>query len=461
MSTLTNIEEIRKQYQEKAEALQQEFFQYLRFQSISTDPDYKDDVLNCMEWVKKFLLNAGMQVETWETTGYPVIFASHCEAGAEKPTVLFYGHYDVQPIDPVEEWESPAFEPEVRDGEIYARGAQDNKGQSFYLMAAIRDYMEREGKLPINIKLCIEGEEEIGSPGIATILEKHRESLSADHLIVVDTGMPSLDRPVVTVGIRGMLDFTVEVTGSNTDLHSGSLGGLAYNPNHALVEMLSKLRDEDGRVTLPGFYDGIEEVTAEERALLDDQFDEEMFEKTFGSLPRGGEKGYSPIESNWMRPTLEINGIGGGYAGPGFKSVIPAVAQAKISCRLVPGQDAEKIQRAFSKFFAEKKPEGVEVQVHHHEGIGKALRSSPTGKAPQACARAITEVFGKDCAFVLEGASIPIAADLAQAAGSDTVLIGLGLPTDKIHAPNEHFGVKRLELGYLMVTQILQNFGAA
>lgn len=428
----------------------------LSFPSISSEPQYKSETLQCAQWLMDYLKKMNFEVESWPTTGYPVIFASSMHAGPEKPSLLIYHHYDVQPADPLEEWLSPPFKPHLRNGQIYARGAQDNKGQCFYVLQALKFLQEHRGSLPINIKLCIEGEEEIGSPGLANLLVQKRKQLKADHLAIVDLGLRKATIPAITLGIRGILTLDVEVKGSHTDLHSGSHGGIVQNPIHVLVQLLAGLRDEKGRMTIPHFYQDIAELSKEELSQISFQFNASEYQKETGASPNGGEKEYSTLERAWIRPTLEINGIHGGYTGKGFKTVIPAKAYAKISCRLVPHQQPSKIGQFIASYFKDHAPQGVEVSVHLHPGQGKAVRVSPDSAIVKAFAKAFEDVFELPCEYIFEGASIPIVSELAEVSESETILLGLGLTSDQIHAPNEHFGIDRLKKGILIVARALE-----
>ncbi|MBW2091707.1 MAG: dipeptidase, partial [Deltaproteobacteria bacterium] len=405
---------------------------------------------------EQYLKSAGFQVESWETTGHPVIFAQNMSAGEDKPTVMIYNHYDVQPVDPLDLWESPPFEPTVREGEVFARGAVDDKGQCFYVMNAVKAMLEMYGTLPVNVKLCIDGEEECASPGLSSILKQKKEELAADHLMIADGGFAALHRPELTLGVRGIVSMRVEVTGSKMDLHSGTHGGMAYNPNHALVEMLARLRDDSGKITVPGFYDDIIELTEEEKKRINFRFNPERYESLFGAKATGGEKDYTPRESSTIRPTLEINGIGGGYTGSGMKTVIPARAMANISCRLVPNQDPVKIGKMVAKFLQEIKPEGVDVNITMNPGMGKAIRTTPDSKVVRAAARAYEEVLDTPCGYLLGGGSIPIVPELTEVSGGDVVIMGYGLNLDNVHAPNEHFGLDRLKMGFVTIARTLE-----
>jgi acetylornithine deacetylase/succinyl-diaminopimelate desuccinylase-like protein len=394
------------------------------------------------------------KVEKWETKGHPVIFA-HFTADPQCPTLLIYNHYDVQPVDPMNEWISKPFEPTQRNGEIYARGAQDNKGQLFYVLQALKLYFFKHGSYPLNIKLCIEGEEEVGSAGLSSLLAEKKEALKANYLAIVDLGLRDPQVPAVTIGTRGIITMDVTIEDSRTDLHSGIHGGIVLNPLHALVQMLASLRDPQGKITIPGFYDGVEEMPAEERAAVSFQFDMAEYQKQTGALPLGGEKERSVLERAWIRPTLEINGLHGGYTGEGFKTVIPSKAYAKISCRLVPGQDPAQIGELIKNHLREIVPQGIKLQVRVHPGSGKAVRVSPASRVVKCFSTAFEEVFGVPCEYIMEGASIPIIPELTEASEAEVILMGLGLQTDQIHAPNEHFGIDRLEKGMLIMLRAI------
>jgi len=456
MKTSQEIQQLKNSFANCREEALKDFYTFLKFQSISTDPAYKKDVLACADWVTSYIKKLGFHVEIWPTTGYPTIFAHYDKAGPSQPTLLIYNHYDVQPVDPLDLWTTPPFEPTVRNGQVYARGAQDNKGQCFYVLLALKTLIEQNGSLPINIKLCIEGEEECGSAGLSKIVETKAKELSADYLAVVDLGIPDIDTPTITLGIRGMMTMEVEVQGSHSDLHSGSHGGMVFNPLHALVELLAGLRDKSGKITIPGFYDDVDAISDKDKKSVSWDFDEAKYEKTFGTKVTGGEINYSPLERNWLRPNLEINGITGGYAGPGFKSVIPAKASAKLSCRLVPHQNPQKIGKLIADHLEKHAPKGVKVTVHVHPGGDVAARSSADTAIATAFTKAYEEIFGKTCQKIYCGASIPVAVKLTKASGAELALVGLGLPDDDIHAPNEHFGLDRIEKGFLSIARTIQ-----
>lgn len=434
----------------------EEFKTFLRFPSISSEPEFKQSLLDCSQWLSQYLIDLKFNVELWPTSGHPVIFATNMNAGPDKPTLLIYNHYDVQPIDPLEEWNSPPFEATLRDGQIYARGAQDNKGQCFYVLQALKLLQKQKGSLPINIKLCIEGEEEIGSAGLGSILVEKKEKLKADYLAIVDLGLRQPHIPALTLGIRGIITLDVEIQGSHTDLHSGHHGGIVPNPIHVLVKLLASMRDANGRITIPRFYDDVKELSLEEKSKVLFHFDANEYYQETGAFPIGGETEYSVLERAWIRPALEINGIHGGYTGKGFKTVIPAKAHAKISCRLVSDQEPAKIANLIADYLKTNAPKEVRVTTHIHPGQGKAVRVSPNARVVKAFAEAFKEVFAVPCEFIFEGASIPIVPELAKACEGETILLGLGLSTDQIHAPNEHFGVDRLEKGMLAMARAIE-----
>lgn len=444
-------------FQKKRESAFKDYFTFLSYPSVSSEEKHKTDVLECANWVVSYLEKIGFKVELWKDHGHPVIFASYEKAGASQPTLLIYNHYDVQPVDPLELWNSPPFEPTVRDGQVFARGAQDNKGQCFYVLLALQMLIEMHGTLPINIKLCIEGEEECGSTALTHLLEHKKQELKSDYLAIVDVGIPNPTTPAINLGVRGIITMDVIATGTKHDLHSGLHGGLAYNPIHALVSLLANCRDPSGKITIPGFYDSVRPLTKEEKAAVSWDFDSKNYQSMFGVEPTGGETQFSPLERNWSRPTLEINGIFGGYSGDGFKTVIPAQAIAKVSCRLVPNQEPQKIFTLLKNHFEQAAPSGIKIKVIQHGEGGLPMRASPDNPLVNACKLAYESVFKTPCKMIYDGASIPITSALAKASNATPVLIGLGLPDDCIHAPNEHFGLDRIEKGTLLIAQLLTN----
>jgi acetylornithine deacetylase/succinyl-diaminopimelate desuccinylase-like protein len=418
----------------------------LRIPSVSADPDFNDDVKRCAEAVASSLKKAGAgNVEVMETPGHPIVFGEY-HVSDEAPTVLVYGHYDVQPPDPIDLWDNPAFDPIIKttpkhpEGAIFARGACDDKGQMFMHVKALES-MKASGDVPCNIKFIIEGEEEVGSSHLDTFLETHKDKLSADVVLVSDTGIISNDIPSITVGLRGLSYVEVEVTGPNRDLHSGLYGGSAPNPINILCEMIASLKDEDQRIAVEGFYDDVLELTKEEREdMARAPFNEAEHRESIGIGAHEGERGYSPTERMSIRPTLDINGIWGGYMKEGAKTVIASKATAKVSMRLVPYQDHEKITKLFTKHFHKIAPPSVTVKVTEMHGATPAV--TPTDSpAYHAASLAMKHTFGKNPVPIRSGGSIPIVASFERILGLKTVLFGFGLDSDAIHSPNEHYGV--------------------
>ncbi|MBS0625971.1 MAG: dipeptidase [Verrucomicrobia bacterium] len=444
--------------EQNSDRIQREYFEFLRYKSIGTDPAFKNDTIACAHWAKDYLSRAGLKTELIETVGFPIVWGEDMRAGPDAHCLLIYGHYDVQPVDPIELWQSPPFEPEIRGGQVYARGALDDKGQIFYGMTAALAFKELGEKLPINLKFCIEGEEEAGSRGLSHSLPRLKEKMKADSILAIDFDLFGAGEPAISLGARGIVTLEIALTGSKIDLHSGQFGGLAYNPNRALVELLAKLWDRNGKVQVPGFYDDVEEMSEEEKKLFSFWGDQKEYGKMFGIHAFSMENGCSMMEANWFRPTLEINGICGGYTGPGFKTVIPAQAIAKLSCRLVPKQDPERIGRLIEQFLKSHVEPGMELKVDLHGGEG-SFRGRPDSDLAQAVAAAYTDVMGKPCRRILAGGSIPVIAKMEKEIGADIVGMGFGLPDDNIHAPNEHFDMKRLHMGILTVAQTIQRLG--
>lgn len=447
------LRQLQDWFSKNREAILRDFFQFLTFKSISADPAYKPEVLKCANWLGDYLKKIGMQVELWQTSGMPVLFAEYKSADKNAPTLLIYHHYDVQPADPLELWKSDPFSPVVRDGVVYARGAQDNKGQCFYCVTALKALFELTKQVPLNIKLFIEGEEESGSHGTEEAIEKKRERLKADYLLVVDSTLAAAGVPGLTMGVRGIMTMEFLCKNASTDLHSGTFGGIAYNPNRALAQAIAALWDKNGRVKIPHFYDDVAKLDEDQRKLLDLEFDPEWTRSQFGIQALAPEPGFSPKESSWIRPTVEINGMCGGYIGEGFKTVLPAQASAKISCRLVPNQDPEKIYKLLVDYLCAQFPAGFELKATYGHGA-PAFRGNFHSPIAKTAAMSYEEVMKKPCRYMLSGGSIPIVAKLAEACGGEATLMGFGLDEDNIHAPNEHFGLDRFEMGYLTMGRI-------
>lgn len=434
---MTNFKELVTANQE---TYLQELFELLRIPSVSADPRHANDMQKTAELVKTHLLKAGAErVEICPTKGYPIVYGEKI-VDATAPTVLVYGHYDVQPPDPLDLWTTPAFEPEIRNGKIYARGACDDKGQMFMHVKAF-ELMLANNELPCNIKFMIEGEEEVGSANLDTFLEENKERLKADCVLVSDTSMIANDVPSITTGLRGLSYVQVEVTGPNRDLHSGVYGGGVANPINVLCDMISSLHDEQRRITIPGFYDEVLELSKEERDLIAKApFSLDEYKQELKIKDVQGEDGYSTRERVSIRPTLDVNGIWGGYIGEGAKTVLPSKAYAKISMRLVPNQTPDEITEKFQKHFESIAPDCVQVKVIPHHGGFPAVTPIDSVEY-QAASKAMEHTFGKMPIPSRGGGSIPIVASFEKILGLKTVLMGFGLNTDDIHSPDEHFGV--------------------
>jgi acetylornithine deacetylase/succinyl-diaminopimelate desuccinylase-like protein len=430
-----------KDYQEKnKDRFLEELLALLRIPSVSARTENKNDMLTCAEAVKKGLLDAGATTATiYPTEGHPIVYGEKIIDPA-LPTVLVYGHYDVQPADPLELWNSGPFDPVIKDGKIYARGSADDKGQ-FYMHVKALETMVQTGTLSTNIKFLIEGEEEVGSPNLATFVKANKALLDANVILISDTSMISMENPSIDIGVRGLSYIEVEVTGPNRDLHSGVYGGAVANPITMLSKMIASCHDENNHITIPGFYDDVVESTDNERAkMAEAPFDATEYAKDLGVQTLWGEKGYSSNERTGIRPTLEVNGIWGGYTGEGAKTVLPSKAFAKISCRLVPNQSSEVITEKIINYFTSIAPAGVTVKASEHHG-GEPYMTPIHSKEYQAAASAIAATFGKDPIPVRGGGSIPICALFEKELGLKIVFMGFGLDSDNLHSPNEKFDI--------------------
>jgi len=417
-----------------------ELFELLRIPSVSADPKFNDDVFEAAEFVMKRLQDAGADhSELIPTDGFPVVYGEKI-FDPSKPTILVYGHYDVQPADPYELWKSPPFEPEIRNERIYARGACDDKGQMYMQVKAFELMMSMKS-LPCNVKFMIEGEEEVGSKHLNDFLVKHKDKLKADVVLVSDTSMIANDCPSITVGLRGLSYVEVEVTGANRDLHSGTFGGAVANPINVLAKMIASLKDDNNHITIPGFYDDVIEYTKEQRAEMAKRpFSLEAYKKELNINDVDGESGYTTVERATIRPTLDSNGIWGGYTGAGAKTVLPSKASAKISMRLVPNQKSDKITELFTKHFLSIAPQSVRVRVIAHHG-GEAVMTPTDSIAYAAASKAMEKTFGKKPIPVVEGGSIPVVASFKDILGINSMLMGFGLDIDALHSPNESYGL--------------------
>lgn len=448
----TFLSSLQHWYETHEKSIYADFFKFLRFKTVSARHQSLSEIHQCADFLKSHLEAVDFKVAVIETEFAPCIIATRV-VNPHAKTVLLYHHYDVQPEDPLNLWDHPPFEPVIHDGAVYARGAQDNKGQCFYTLTALRALKELGLQPDVNIKILIEGEEEIGSPHLKSVLEKHQKDLKADYLFVVDSGIKSIHEPVIAIGARGILTYDLKVTSQDTDLHSGEHGGMAFSATRALVELLAKCFDQDGKVAVDGFYDGVDSKKLDPK-IFDLDFDEKAYQKTFGIKAFSNLPGTALLESNWIYPTLEINGIYGGYAGEGFKTVLPKEAVAKLSIRTVPHQDAKELTKKFEKFLQKHVTPGIHVNLHIH-GLGDYSHTVADSKIVHIAKEAYSDVFDKPCKLCLVGGSIPITTTLMNAAQAEMVLIGTGLMDDNIHAPNERFRLEAFRKGFLTIARIL------
>ncbi len=415
---------------------------YLAIPSISALPEHAADLRRCAEWTADEMRRVGLKaIRLIETPGHPVVYGEWLESPGA-PTILFYGHYDVQPVDPIELWESPPFEATVREGEIYARGAADDKGQVFMHLKAVEAHLRQRGRLPLNIKFILEGEEEVGSTHLNAFVREHTDDLAADVVVISDSPMFDRGVPSIGYGLRGLAYFQIDLRGTKTDLHSGSFGGAVANPAQVLAQVLAQMKDRGGRVKIPGFYEDVRSLTEAERAEIKKlPHNDTRYRQELGAPRLFGERGYGTLERVWARPTFEVNGLLSGFTGAGSKTVIPAVAMAKVSMRLVPDQDPDKIASLFETYVRKVTPKTVELRVTRMHG-GKPWMTEIDNPFVQAAGRAIEKGFGRHPVFTREGGSIPVVSTFQDSLGLPSVLFGVGLPDENAHAPNE-----RLDLG--------------
>ncbi len=452
------MEEVIKLIRENQSIYIEELKEFLKIPSISTLPENKADINNAAVFVSDKLKAAGLsRVEIFKTEGHPLVYGEWLGAPG-KPTVLIYGHYDVQPVDPVELWKSPPFEPVVRDGKIWARGATDDKGQMYMHIKSVEAFIKEKGSLPLNIKFIIEGEEEIGSQSLEIFIKSHTDLLRCNCVLISDTSLFGKGIPTLTYGLRGISYQEVEVTGPEKDLHSGSFGGAVGNPINILAGMISRLQDKNGHITIPGFYDDVKKLTKKERENYKRlKFSEKKFAKEIGVTELQGEKGYSTLERIWARPTLDCNGIVGGFTGKGAKTVLPSKAAAKISMRLVPDQKPAKIAKMFRKYIGKIAPSSVKVTVRDLQGAMPSLTPLDSS-ATMAASRAMQRAFGKKTVFIREGGSIPVVNIFSNKLKVPVVLMGLGLDSENLHSPNEHFDLNHFKLGIMSSAYFLDEY---
>lgn len=445
-ATGTIPKDLEKFFSANNERIHQELFEFLRIPSVSAKSDHNADTKRAAEWVKASLDKIGVAAKIYPTAGHPVVVGEWRKAPGA-PTVLIYGHYDVQPPEPLDLWTSPAFEPTIRDGRIYARGSVDDKGQLFLHIKALEAHLATRKKLPVNIVVIAEGEEEIGSEHLAQFVEDQKQLLKADAVVISDSAMFAPGLPSILSSLRGLAYFEINVQGPKGDLHSGSYGGAVVNPAMALARILATLHDENGHIAIPGFYDKVRDwdpkIREQMRSL---PFEDAGFMEETGVAALGGEKGYATLEKLWIRPTCEVNGLLSGYTGEGAKTVLPAKAMAKVSCRLVPDQDPADIERLMKAHVAKVAPKGVRVDVKHLHG-GRPWRAELNGAIYDAARRALLAAFAKEPVITGEGGSIPVVGDFERILGAPVLLVGFGLPGENAHAPDEWMSDENLRLG--------------
>lgn len=436
-----------------------ELTELLKIPSISALSEHKEDVRMAAEWVADALKRAGMDhVEIHPTQGHPIVYADHLHAPG-KPTVLIYGHYDVQPVDPLDLWETPPFEPTIRNEKLYARGATDDKGQLFLHIKAVEALLQLDKELPVNIKFCIEGEEEITSPHLPSFLGEHQAKLTADVILISDTALLAPGKPAICTGLRGLCSLELSVFTANTDLHSGTFGGGVPNALHALSSLIASLHDEQGSVAVEGFYEGVPELTEERRQeFAKQQFDEEKLKRDLGLEELYGEEGFTFVERTGARPTLEINGMYGGFQGEGSKTVIPKEAHAKITCRLVGDQDPQNVLNKIERHLHSRVQKGARLKIVQIEKA-RAFSIDPSHPMLQKAADAYEAVYGTRALFTSDGGSIPIVETFSRILSAPAVLMGFGLPDENLHAPNEHFNLENFDKGLLTIAHYLKSLG--
>lgn len=434
----------------------EELFELLRIPSVSTDSARKGDIIKAADFLRDKLADLNLsKVEVFETPGNPIVYGEHCPHD-DRPTVLIYGHYDVQPSDPDELWDTPPFEPVIKDGLIYARGVADDKGQAYTHIKAVESFVKTGKEIPVNVKFLLEGEEEIGSPNLIPFLEEKKDLLECDMVLISDTSMFAEDQPSITYGLRGLAYMEMEVVGPNRDLHSGVYGGAVENPLNVLCELIAQLKDENGVIQIPGFYDSVVELSEEDReAFRQLPFDEEAYKDTLDIDAVHGEEGYSTLQRASARPTLDVNGIWGGYMKEGAKTVLPSKANAKVSMRLVPDQDPKEIAKLFKEHVESIAPDTVKVKVNEHHG-GHPSVTDLSFYGLKAGAQAFEDVYGTEALFTREGGSIPIVADFKKVLGVESILMGFGLTSNAIHSPNENFSLKDFYRGIKTSARFLE-----
>lgn len=454
-----NKYELATLFREQLDAYLAEWREFLRFESISADPAYRPACERCAEWVRAALERIGFCAELLPTPGLPLVWGE-LRGDPALPTILIYGHYDVQPPEPLDRWTTPPFEPQIRNNRMWARGAEDNKGQLFFIVKAL-EALQQRGLIKNTIRVLIEGEEESRSLGLHKTLSTYRDRCAAEILLVSDTGVPSLDQGYLCAGLRGSATIEYVLHGPNRDLHSGVFGGLVRNPAVELSRIIASCFDDSGRVALPGFYDEVEEPSESVRALAEEGFglSEEQIAAMLGTPALGGERGRGPGERRGLRPTLEVNGLYSGYTGPGGKTIIPSLAGVKFSLRLVPNQDGARCVDALTAQVISRVPEGMRLEILNRDTGGGTLRVNPNGQFVAVARRVLEELHGSSPRLLWEGGSVPILAELAAASGAEPLLVGYGMERDNIHSPDENFGLDQAELGFVYTGLLLQELG--
>ena len=436
-----------------------ELFDFLRIPSVSARSEHRADTRRAAEWLMARMKDAGLEVSLHETAGHPIVLGEWRGAGPSAPTVLIYGHYDVQPPEPLELWTSPPFEPQVRDGRIYARGSVDDKGQLYLHIKAIEAHLQGAGRLPVNVIVVAEGEEEVGSENLMPFVEQHAERLKPDAVVISDSSMFAPGMPSIGASLRGLAYFELRVRGARSDLHSGTYGGAVANPATALARIIASFHDDDGHILIDGFYDDVRAAPEFVEQIRTLPFDEKEYRNEVGVSELFGEKGYTTYERLWVRPTCEVNGLLSGYTGEGSKTVLPSYAMAKVSCRLVPDQDPKKIEKLFEKHVRMVTPKGVDVEILVLHG-GNPWRAKLEGPLYEAAQRALREAFGRDPVYAGEGGSIPIVSEFERVLGAPVLLMGFGLPGENAHAPDEWMSVENFEKGTLASARLLEELAS-
>ena len=445
---------VAKYIDSNSDRFREELFEFLRIPSVSARSEHNGDTRRAAEWLMQKMKDAGLETTIHDTAGHPVVLGEWRGAGDSAPTLLIYGHYDVQPAEPLDLWTTPAFEPEVRDGRIYARGSVDDKGQLYLHIKAIEAHLRGAGSLPVNVIVLAEGEEEVGSENLMPFVVEHAERLKADAVVISDSAMFAPGMPSIGASLRGLAYFEIHVKGAKGDLHSGSYGGAVANPGTALARIIASFHDENGHIRIAGFYDDVVAAPEFVEQIRTLPFDEEKYRGSLDVTELYGEKGYTTLERLWIRPTCEVNGLLSGYTGEGAKTVLPGKAMAKVSCRLVPDQDPKKIEALFAAHVKSVAPPGVTVEVVHLHG-GRPWRAKLEGSLVEAAKRALEQAFGADVVYAGEGGSIPIVPEFEKVLGAPVLLMGFGLPGENAHAPDEWMSVENFEKGTLAAALLL------